>query len=101
MCVTENDLQTFLKGILTSSRRRANTDQMIKVFHCLFNTSRSTAIGNLLRKNTDFKSGEYFFGQQIITKRLRLKVTYPTRTENGHPTRAPAATPRMANGGES
>lgn len=46
---------------------RAKTDQRIKVFHCLFNTSRSTAIGTLYRKNGNFNSGEYCFAQ-IINK---------------------------------
>lgn len=38
---------------------RARPDQRTKVFHCLFNTSRSTAIGTLHSKNGYFKSAEY------------------------------------------
>lgn len=36
-----------------------------------------------------------------LNKQTCIQVTYPTRTEKGHPSRTPAATPRMANGGES
>lgn len=36
-----------------------------------------------------------------LNKQTCIQVTYPTRTEKGHPSRTPAATPRMAKGGES
>lgn len=57
------------------------------------------AIGSLRRENCNFNSGKYFWDTNH--HQIYIYVTYPTRAENGHPTRAPAATPRMANGGES
>lgn len=103
---SNSSFNVFLKNSLTSSRIRATADQVIKLFHSLFNTSRSKAIGILQRKQTNALLrvtcfGKVGVGNILLTKTHFSLWNYPIRAENGHPTMAPAATPMMANGVES
>lgn len=91
---------------LTSSRSRATADQVIKLFHSLFNASRSKAIGALQRKYTKAVIRVIHLDKAVWEKYCRqigflAYGPYPIRAENGHPTMTPAATPIMANGVES